>query len=47
LTDFNRLGELFISCPVFQKCDAKADLSVWFNLRFLKLEQKNILETLG
>ena len=36
LTGLNRLAELLISCPVFQKCDAMADLSVWFNLRFLK-----------
>ena len=36
LTDFNRLDELLISCSVFQKCDAKADFSIWFNLRFLK-----------
>ena len=24
LTDFNRLAELSMSCPVFQKCDAMA-----------------------
>jgi hypothetical protein len=36
LTDFNILAELLISCPVFQKCDAMIDLSVWFNLIFLK-----------
>ena len=29
LTDFNILAELLISCPVFQKRDAMADLSVW------------------
>ena len=28
--------ELSISYPVFQKCDAMADFSIWFNLRFLK-----------
>ena len=32
----NILAQLLISCPVFQKCDAMADLFVWFNLRFLK-----------
>ena len=36
LTDFNKVTELLISCPVFQKCDAMADFSTWFNLTFLK-----------
>ena len=33
---FNILAVLLISCQVFQKCDAMADWSVWFNLRFLQ-----------
>ena len=31
LTDFNKVAELLILCPVFQKCDAMADFSTWFN----------------
>ena len=36
LTDFNKVADLLISCQVFQTCDAMADFSRWFNLRFLK-----------
>ena len=36
LTYFRILAELLISCPVFQKCNAISDFSIWFNLRFLK-----------
>ena len=43
LTDFNRIAELSISCPMFQKCDAMADFSVLFNLRFLKENFRNNL----
>ena len=36
LMDFNKIAELSISCPVFQKCKDMPDFSIWFNLRFLK-----------
>ena len=36
---FNKVAKLSISCPVFQKCNALADFSIWINFRFLKCSQ--------